>query len=651
MSGFFSLNTFMVKQLLYTCSFFILLLVGTSFKKDSNSSLYEDFYLQNLETFEVSQNKLLWYIQSNDINNVYILKNIKQKLDSVRIELKAIDFWLRYLEPISYKLINGPLPVEWETEVFEKFEKPYKRLGAGITLAQLHLDEDSISKTKLVELVRTSERTIKTFYQDSIIYNLKKPDHFFFCNRLFLLNLAAIYSTGFECPNTQQIIPELKSMVSNVRNIYTVFNRSFNNTRLTDDYELKYNQLIQFLNTQSNNYENFNHFEFIRNYINPLFVINQSLILKYHLKSNNNQDYSLNSKATSIFSKSLYHSQNTKGVYSRISDQNVLSQVEALGKLFFYDPILSGNNMRSCASCHKPNEFYTDTNFQTSLHYDRVQRLTRNTPTLINSNFNHLLMLDGKHITLQNQTKDVMTNKNEMSSTEKELLEKILSCSDYKKALKKLLKYTPQEPEISIEHVSSAITYYYSKFSKHSSRFDFAMNLQKELSRNEEQGFNLFMSKAQCGTCHFVPQFNGVKPPYVGSEFEVLGVPKDTLYKEPSEDVGRYEVNPTNETHRAFRTGTIRNSSKTKPYMHNGIFKDLNQVIEFYNGGGGSGRGLNVSNQTLSGDSLHLTNTEKLNLIAFIQSLDEDVPSESPPLELPKSSIKSLNKRKISGEY
>ena len=177
------------------------------------------------------------------------------------------------------------------------------------------------------------------------------------------------------------------------------------------------------------------------------------------------------------------------------------------------------------------------------------------------------------------------------------------------------------------------------------------MNLQKDLSRNEEQGFNLFMSKAQCGTCHFVPQFNGVKPPYVGSEFEVLGVPKDTLYKESSEDVGRYDVNPANETHRAFRTGTIRNSSKTKPYMHNGVFKDLNQVIEFYNGGGGSGRGLNVSNQTLSGDSLHLTNTEKSNLIAFIQSLDEDIPLENPPLVLPKSSVKSLNKRKVSGEY
>lgn len=625
--------------------------MATSFKKDSNHTLYENYYQNKIESFENSQKKLVSYIQSNSINDKTILKNINIKIDSVRIELKAIDFWLRYLEPISYKLINGPLPVEWETEVFEKFEKPYKRMGAGITLAQLYLCEDTINKNELLALLEKSVSALHTFYQDSIISNLKTADHFFFCNRLYLLNLAAIYSTGFECPNTEQIVPELKSMVYNVKNIYAAFNQTFNNTKLSDDYDLKYSQLIDFLNTQSNNYENFNHYEFIKNYINPLFAINQQLILKYNLKSNSNQDYSLNPKATSIFSKSLYYSQNSKGVYSRISDQKILKQIEALGKLFFYDPILSGNNKRSCASCHKPNEFYTDTLFQTSLHYNETQRLQRNTPTLVNANFNHLLMLDGKHITLQHQGKDVMTNKNEMSSSEKKLLKKVLSCYDYKTTLKKLLPYTPHEPEISIEHITSALTLYYSKFSKYSSRFDLAMNEQGELSLNEKNGFNLFMSKAQCGTCHFVPQFNGVKPPYVGSEFEVLGVPKDSLYKELSHDLGRYEVNPASETHRAFRTGTLRNSTKTKPYMHNGVFTSLNQVIEFYNGGVGLGRGLIVNNQTLSSDSLHLTNNEKSNLLAFIKSLDENIPLESPPILLPKSSIKSLNKRKISGEY
>ncbi len=100
--------------------------------------------------------------------------------------------------------------------------------------------------------------------------------------------------------------------------------------------------------------------------------------------------------------------------------------------------------------------------------------------------------------------------------------------------------------------IVSAITIYYSQFSRYYSRFDEAVNNRDiHLSAGAKQGFNLFMSKAQCATCHFVPQFNGVKPPYVGSEFEVLGVPSDTTFKSLGSDKGRYDVNPADETRSA----------------------------------------------------------------------------------------------------
>jgi cytochrome c peroxidase len=152
-------------------------------------------------------------------------------------------------------------------------------------------------------------------------------------------------------------------------------------------------------------------------------------------------------------------------------------------------------------------------------------------------------------------------------------------------------------------------------------------------------------------TCHFVPLFNGVKPPYIGSEFEVIGVPEDSGYHKLSPDKGRYNVNPAKETMNAFRTGTIRNAALTKPYMHNGIFQSLDKVIDLYDVGGGVGRKLVVDNQTLSTDSLHLTTEEKTSLIAFIHSLNENVIFETPPVSLPASSNKALNTRKIGGEY
>ncbi len=238
-----------------------------------------------------------------------------------------------------------------------------------------------------------------------------------------------------------------------------------------------------------------------------------------------------------------------------------------------------------------------------------------------------------------------------MGSAEAEVLKRVLSCNDYHKVFKKLLKYTPQEKEITLEHITSAVTMYYSKFSKYDAPFDEAINTSKPVSTVAKAGFNLFMSKAQCATCHFVPQFNGVKPPFVNSEFEVIGVPDAKNLHRLSSDLGRFEINAATETRNAFRTGSLRNAAYTKPYMHNGAFTTLKEVIDFYDTGGGAGRGLVVPNQTLSSDSLHLSDIEKNNLIAFMMSLNENITFENFPEKLPLSKNKNWNNRKVAGEY
>ncbi|MBL7920580.1 MAG: cytochrome C peroxidase [Bacteroidia bacterium] len=631
--------------------FLTLLCITFSFKKESNANDYITDYQSKLAVFKNRQSVLLDCIEKSNLSSKKDLEKIRYQLNNTRNALKSIDFWLRYLEPISYKKINGPLPVEWETEVFEKFEKPYKREGAGLTLASLYLEEENIKKDSLLNLVYSSIKATQVFSADSITNNLKEHHHFFLCNRLFLLNLAAIYTTGFECPDTKKIIPELQEMLISVDKTYASFNSGFSTTPLTNNYLGLYKNTIAFVNAQSKDFERFDHFTFIRDYVNPLFTINQQLIKEYNVRSKSYVDYSLNKNSTSIFSKNLYNGQNSKGIYLRVNDPKVLAEIEKIGKLLFYDPILSGNSQRSCASCHKPTHYFTDTLTATSLQFDAKKFLPRNSPSLINAQYNHLIMLDGKHISLQNQTKDVITNPIEMGGNETEVLKKILSCNDYLDAFKNFLKYTPTEKEINMEHITSAITFYYGKFSKYYSPFDMAINNNEKLDESAQKGFNVFMSKAQCATCHFAPQFNGVKPPYVSSEFEVLGVPKDTGFTALSLDKGRFGINAATETANAFRTGTIRNTAKTAPYMHNGVFKNLNQVIDFYDAGGGAGKGLHVPNQTLSSDSLHLSKEDKINLLAFINSLNEKIEFEKIPEKLPASKIKELNKRKVSGEY
>jgi cytochrome c peroxidase len=612
---------------------------------------YKSLYSTTLQAFKQQQNHLRNAVSLADLANDKDREKIKEEVNNSRSRLKAIDFWLRYFEPIAYRKINGPLPVEWENEVFEKFEPPYRREGGGLILTELSLDEDPTNKNALLSLIDTSLVAIQTFEADSIITQLNTYHHFFLANRLYLLNLAALYTTGFECPDTNNIIPELRTMLPAIKTIYRNFNTNFFSTPITKEYLDLYDKSITFVNDQPLHFSLFDHFTFIKDFINPLFRLNQQFINSYGVRSISFNDYSLDNSANSIFDKSLYNSQNTKGIFSFVDDEKTLAEIKKIGKLLFYDPILSGNNMRSCASCHKPTEYFTDTTLATAFQFDRQQHVPRNAPSLINSVFNHLIMLDGKHISLQGQAKDVILNPIEMNSTEKELVKKVMSCKEYKTAFKKFLRYTPEEKDVTLGHIVSAITFYYADFSNYYAPFDNAMNNKNSLTIEEKNGFNLFMSKAQCGTCHFVPQFNGVKPPYVGSEFEVLGTPADTSYKKLSPDKGRYEVNPASEMLNAFRTGTIRNAAFTKPYMHNGIFQTLDQVIDLYDAGGGTGKKLVVTNQTLSVDSLKLSKTEKTNLIAFIHSLNENVIFEEPPAGLPASSDKSLNSRKVGGEY
>lgn len=622
-----------------------------SFDLGRQETGYHKMYSKAILDFERQQRNLFSKIRTADFLTDKGKQQIREEIGAARMQMKGVDFWLRYLEPVVYNKVNGPLPVEWENEVFEKYEKPYRREGAGLSLAELYLDQPNANKDSLLKLIELSLTAMKTFHADSITGQLDTFDHFFLCNRLFLLNLASVYTTGFECPDPRNIIPELRAMLIDVKSIYAAYNQSFGSTPLTKDYLDLYEKTVIFVNEQPGGHAQFDHFTFIKDYVNPLFSINQKLISKYNVISKSTNDYTLNNAASSIFDKALYTPQNAKGIYSLIDDKETLDEIKHIGKLLFYDPILSGNNQRSCVSCHRSAQYFTDTTVTTSLQFNKVDRLPRNTPSLVNVIYNHLLMLDGKHISLQAQGRAVITNPIEMGGDAQDVVNKVMSCKEYKTAFRKFLKLTPEENKVTIDHIVSAITYYYSDFSNYYSPFDDAMNNNRPVSAECTKGFNLFMGKARCATCHFVPQFNGVKPPYISSEFEVIGVPADSVYTKLSNDKGRYEVNPAYETLNAFRTGSIRNSEYTKPYMHNGVFTNLDQVIAFYDAGGGAGKKLLVQNQTLSQDSLKLSASEKKELISFISSLNEKIIFQKPPEKLPISSNNELNQRKVGGEY
>jgi cytochrome c peroxidase len=225
----------MPKKFLIVLSFAIVGIVLFAFKETASFD-YLSCYNQSLVDFESSQLSLIDKIKDCDISTQEGKERIIEKIKLTRNDLKGVDFWLRYLEPLVYKKINSPLPVEWETEVFEKFEKPYKREGAGLTLAMLYIEEEEINKDSLIQLIELSAEATKRYATDSIKNVLKSHHHFYLCNRLLLLNLAAIYTTGFECPDVNLIVPELRSMLRDVSEIYQAYNKSFPDYPLTSEY-------------------------------------------------------------------------------------------------------------------------------------------------------------------------------------------------------------------------------------------------------------------------------------------------------------------------------------------------------------------------------------------------------------------------------
>ena len=181
--------------------------------------------------------------------------------------------------------------------------------------------------------------------------------------------------------------------------------------------------------------------------------------------------------------------------------------------------------------------------------------------------------------------------------------------------------------QITNMNVRNAIATYIRSLAPFDSKFDRNMNdLEDTMTTEEINGFNLFMGKAACATCHFPPAFNGTVPPkYMETEFENLGVPKNASFDNPvlDDDLGQFFPYEVNEKKHFFKTSTVRNVELTGPYMHNGVYETLEEVVQFYNVGGGQGMGLDVPLQTLPSDSLNLTDIESKAIIAFMKTLTD----------------------------
>ena len=233
---------------------------------------------------------------------------------------------------------------------------------------------------------------------------------------------------------------------------------------------------------------------------------------------------------------------------------------------------------------------------------------------------------DARAGSLEGQIVSVVENHAEFNMTMDNVVERVMDNEKYKEKIKDL--YNNKRVNYNIRH---AIASYIRTLNTFSSKFDKNMrNEENTLTAQEKLGFNLFMGKALCASCHFAPVFNGTVPPnYKDTELEFIGVPAttDTINPKISPDLGRFNLFKTEERKHFFKTPTIRNIAKTAPYMHNGVYSTLEEVMDFYNKGGGAGLGIGNEYQTLPFDNLQLSKKEIQAVIAFMKTLTDE-PSE-----------------------
>ena len=287
------------------------------------------------------------------------------------------------------------------------------------------------------------------------------------------------------------------------------------------------------------------------------------------------------------------------------SGNEKLNDQASLGKLLFYERILSKDSSVSCSSCHNPDLGFADT-----LPYSVGigGKLTkRNTSSVLNMKNRPYYFWDGRASSLEEQSLMPIQNPDEMGLPIKEAVYRLNQSSFYRKQFQLVFHSDPNE-----KNLAAAIAAFENTLETSNSKFDDWGNNKIKLSASEERGRQIFLSKkAKCFDCHLQVDFTN-------DEFKNIGLFDGNNLN----DSGRYLITRDKDDLGKFKTPGLRNIAITGPYMHNGIFKTLEEVVDYYNDVRKVIPNAKNLDPSLS-KPLGLTNQQKKDLVAFLKTLTD----------------------------
>lgn len=560
-----------------------------------------EYYLQNITAA----------VQLIDSLNLYAANSTEAKeiFTKLRLSFKKAEAYASYLKPSVGHRINGPaLPIY--TEDTGKVLMPY-----GLQ----KIEESIYEGIENEDVYKAELRITKGLIQNLQKYMVKRaldPQRFFIATHEQLLRIVSHSISGFDTPVSHLGIHESAVSLQSLKQVYALSIQSLVKHKNADlDYSFCNNidKAVAFIALNSD-FDSFDRFTFIRDYFNP--ITRDWVAIRKESKlwdAVNNKPF--NYDAPTFFEINSFNT----NYFLPVVNRNSTALQIALGEKLFKDPNLSLNKKMACITCHNPEKGYAD-----GLTFNRDnndKELQRNSPTLLNAIYQKAFFWDGRSPTLDDQISAVFSNKKEFDSNVHQFSTDILKDTAYQTIFKQSFGKIPTR---NVE-IIRAISAYVATLSGLNSKFD--RNIRSEendYTQQERDGLNLFMGKALCATCHFMPLTNGTVPPfYIESEKEVIGVPKTAENLALDTDTGFYFKYEEPLHYGMFKTPTVRNSAKTGPYMHNGVYETLEDVVDFYNKGGGGGLGFDLEHQTLPFDNLKLTEKEQSSLVAFMETLTD----------------------------
>jgi cytochrome c peroxidase len=291
-------------------------------------------------------------------------------------------------------------------------------------------------------------------------------------------------------------------------------------------------------------------------------------------------------------------------------DENSYSEAKAgLGHMLFFDPALSGARVRSCATCHNPDLSWGD-GLARAVGEGQVAMALRS-PTLLNVAWVPRLGWDGKFRDLESVAFGPITSAANMNLPEPELIKRLESSPGYVRAFAAAFGEGP----VTRRNIEAALATYQRSIVSATAPFDrWVMGDEQAIDRSAKRGFGIFTGKGGCSECHSGWAFTD-------SSFHDIGTAQ-------GDDIGRGRLFPTSIKLRyAFKTPTLRDVARRAPYMHNGSLATLRDVVALYDRGG-----IDRPSRSVLIRPLALSETEKADLVAFLQTLTSPPQPVRPPV-------------------